>query len=376
MIETNDILRSIVCTPLSYLYGGGVFVRNKLFDSGILKSYRFKIPVISVGNIAVGGTGKTPHIEYLIELLRTEYTVAVLSRGYKRKTKGFILANEYTSPADIGDEPYQIYRKYGSSIYVSVCESRVEGIRKLKAHYPEISVILLDDAFQHRYVEPALSIVLTEFSRPFYNDRFLPLGNLRDSVHSVRARADAVIVTKCPETIKPVDFRLFKKYLNLFPYQKLFFSKIVYGSPKPVFGSNINCMPSFDLMTVQDMVLLVTGIANPRPLTGYLKKFGMYLRIMPYADHHNFTRSDFEDIQEVFSQLKGSRKYILTTEKDAVRMMVNPYFPEKLKDRIFYLPVRTMFLPYDQKETFDQWIASRIRQFIVDKSKGRIDDSV
>ena len=352
-------LANAFLTPLSYLYGAGVYARNKLFDWKALKSESFDIPVISIGNIAVGGTGKTPHTEYIINLLSNSYRIGVVSRGYKRQTSGFVLASQHSSPADIGDEPYQIYQKFRNDIQVAVCEKRVNGIKQLLIEHPEINLILLDDAFQHRYVKPSLSIVLTEYNRPFYNDRLLPLGRLRESVQSVRNRADFVIVTKCPDSITPLDLLLFKKNLDLFPYQKLFFSKFNYSSLAPVFPDASRYIPVLDVLTGKDTILTITGIANPLPLIKFLKSFDAVVKIMQYPDHHVFSRDDICDIEKTFSALHGRYKFIMTTEKDAVRIANNPYFPTEVKQHIFYQPVNVEFIQ-SGKEDFDIELRSAV----------------
>lgn len=216
--------------PASWLYGAAVMMRNKLFDWEVLQSKSFDIPIISVGNLAVGGTGKTPHTEYLIKSLCNQYNVAVLSRGYKRHTKGYVLATPESTARSIGDEPYQMHQKF-PSVTVAVDEKRCHGIEKLLAlQKPSIDVILLDDAFQHRYVKPGLSILLTDYHRLFCDDTLLPAGRLREPI-SGKNRAQIVIVTKCPQDIKPIDYNIITKRLNLYPYQQLFFSSFRYGNP-------------------------------------------------------------------------------------------------------------------------------------------------
>lgn len=363
MATWNDIesrTKKIVLTPLSFLYGAIVYVRNKLFDWNILKSVQFNIPVVSIGNIVAGGSGKTPHTEYIIAALCNTYNIGVISRGYKRKTTGFVAASPHSTPIDIGDEPYQIYKKFENRIKVAVCESRVEGIRKLREIAPSINLILLDDAFQHRYVKPSLSIVLTEFERPFFSDRLLPLGRLRESAQSVRERADFIIVTKCTEQIKPVDFRLYKKQLDLFPFQKLFFSKFEYGSPVPVFPEEAFRILHLANLMSRDTILTIAGIANPLPLVKYLKSFHATVKIMQFPDHHSFTRTDMLDIAHTFNKLKGDFKIIITTEKDAVRISNNPYFPHELKSCIFYQPIHVSFI--DGNENFDIELRNALKE--------------
>ena len=212
--ETKTKILKYILTPLSWIYGSVTAVRNWMFDNRILPQEEFGVPIVSVGNLTVGGTGKTPHTEYIVGMLAMDYNTAVLSRGYKRKTKGFILANSNSTPDSVGDEPLQIYRKFGSRVKVAVCEDRRRGIREMIKQFPNIELIVLDDAFQHRYVKPKVSVLLMDYSRPVYNDHLLPLGRLRESVHQVN-RADMVIVTKCPQDIMPLDFRLVQKNLDL-----------------------------------------------------------------------------------------------------------------------------------------------------------------
>lgn len=359
MAEKKRIIETILLTPLACLYGAVTFIRNKMFDYNILKSEQFDIPVVSIGNVAVGGTGKTPHTEYIISLLKDSHNIAVLSRGYKRKTKGFVLASANSTPHDIGDEAYQIYQKFGNSIRVAVCESRVAGVKKLRTIDPSINLVLLDDAFQHRFIKPSLSIVLTEYGRPLFEDKLLPLGMLRESIQSVRSRADIVIVTKCPDTIKPVDFRLYKKHLDLFPYQKLFFSRFRYDSPIPVFPEESKYIPMLEILSQKDTILAITGIANPKPLVKYLKSFAANVKVMHFPDHHNFSRNDVKDIHNVYKQLKGRYKLIITTEKDAVRVANNPYFPYELKQHVFYQPINVEFLQYEV-ESFDETLEQKL----------------
>ena len=216
-------------------------------------------PIVCVGNLTVGGTGKTPVTEYLIEKLSPIFKVAVLSRGYKRKTRGFVLSTVQSSFRSIGDEPKQIKLKY-PGIPVAVCEKRAEGIKKLRESHPEIELIILDDAFQHRYVEAWADIVLMDYNRPIYHDTFLPLGRLRDTPQQLD-RADLVLVTKCPDSITPLDMRIVRKQLNLFPYQTLYFTKMVQGRPIPLFPEQAK-----RAVSAGDPVIIMTGIANPQSL--------------------------------------------------------------------------------------------------------------
>ena len=341
--------------PISKIYGGVMAIRNAMFDKGILKQHEFDIPVVVVGNLTIGGAGKTPHTEYLIEHLRHTYKLGILSRGYKRRTKGFVLASSHSRPNDIGDESYQIFRKYGhDGVSVAVCENRVRGIEKLLEADPSINLILLDDAFQHRYVKPWVSMVLTEYSHPLYNDDLLPFGRLRESKSAVD-RADVVIVTKCPSDIKPMEMRIFKENLSLYPYQKLLFSRYVYLPLRPLFPDQtvLAPIPNLSHLTSNDTILAVIGIANPRPFVRCLRQFGAKVKLKLFADHHNFTMADMEAIRSKFDAIKGDHKYIITTEKDAVRLAHNPYFPHQLRSKIFYLPIEVDFLLQNDESLVD-----------------------
>ena len=336
--STKDQIVAYLLTPLSWLYGAVMWVRNKLFDTGILKEETFSVPIVSVGNITVGGTGKTPHVEFILAQLAYSYNIAVLSRGYKRKTKGFIEANSKSTAEQIGDEPLQIYQKFGSRVKVAVCENRRKGIRQLMLDYPDLQLIVLDDGFQHRWVKPKVSVLLTEFSRPFYKDRILPLGRLREQRHSVN-RADMVIVTKCPANLQPLDYRLISKELDLMKYQKLYFSRYTYGGLLPVFADDAPYHVSLSQLSERDSVLLVTGIAHPRYFVRYFRQYPFKVRVDHFPDHHDFKRRDVEEIRHRFDNLGGEHKIIVTTEKDAVRLQGNPYYPRELKPFTFYLPV-------------------------------------
>ena len=338
MRSTKDKILIGLLTPLSWIYGAVAGARNWLFESKFLKSVEFDIPIIGVGNITVGGTGKTPHVEYIVENLALDYKVAVLSRGYKRKTKGFVLANSKSSPNTVGDEPYQIYQKFHGRVIVAACESRKKGIEELLKLFPDLELIVLDDSFQHRWVKPKISILLTDYSRPFYKDNLLPLGRLRESPREVN-RADMVIVTKCPEDLQPISYRLASKELNLMSFQKLFFSRYDYGNLQPVFADDSPYDISLIDLTSKDSIMLLTGIANPRYIVKYFRQYPFKVKVNHYPDHHDFTKRDIFDIERNFNTMPGQRKIIVTTEKDAVRLMHNPYFPKELKPFTFYLPV-------------------------------------
>ncbi|MDE5794627.1 MAG: tetraacyldisaccharide 4'-kinase [Muribaculaceae bacterium] len=342
-MATHDNFLQYVLTPFSWLYGLGVYVRNKFFDWGILKETSFSVPVVGVGNITVGGTGKTPHVEYILECLRYKRNIAVLSRGYKRKTRGFILASAKSTPDDIGDEPLQIYEKFGGTVKVAVCESRVKGIRELIKQFPKINLIVLDDSFQHRYIKPKVNIMLMDYTRPVYSDHILPLGRMRESSEA-RYRADMVITTKCPSDISALDMRLVSKRLELMPYQKLYFSSYDYGGLIPVFPDDCSDRVLLTELTADDSVILLTGVANPRPFVNHFRDYPFKKKVLHFPDHHDFKKSDLNKILNKFKETSGHRKIIITTEKDAMRVSHNPYFPIELRSKIFYIPIGVRML--------------------------------
>ncbi len=336
--------------PLSKLYGIGVGLRNLMFDWRILKETTFPVPVVVVGNLVAGGTGKTPHTEFIIEHLKYKYRIGMLSRGYKRTTNGFVLATRRSTPADIGDEPYQIYQKFGSDITVAVCEDRCAGIEEMLRIDPKINLVVLDDAFQHRYVKPTVAIVLTEHSRPVFSDSVLPAGRLRESSGSLK-RADIVIVTKCPPEMRPMDYRLFVKHLNMFPWQKLYFTKYAYGSPVAVFPDKAGTAPFFNAMTESDHILAMAGVANPAPFIKYLKGYRAKVRALIFPDHHNFDRQDIRRLLEKCKSMPDpERTFIITTEKDAMRLRSLAFVPRSLAQRLFYIPVKVEFIPNPTSE--------------------------
>lgn len=352
-MSARRIFKALVLWPLSRLYGMGVAVRNMLFDRGLLAQKEFDIPVVVVGNIAVGGTGKTPHTEYIVDRLRNEYRIGVLSRGYRRRTRGFLLATAQSHPDDIGDEPYQIYRRFAGQVMVAVCEDRVKGIEQMRAADPKLEMIVMDDAFQHRYVRPAVSVVLTEYSRPPFGDSLLPFGRLREPMRALN-RADAVVVTKCPSSAQPIDFRMMRETLNLFPYQKLMFSRYDYLALRPVFPDDAPEAPDLADYGPDDMVVSLTGVANPRPFLRFLRSRGTRVKVLRFDDHHHFTAADMEALRRKFAPIAARpRSIIITTEKDAVRLASCPYFPRELRGRIFYLPITVEILPQSDTDLPD-----------------------
>jgi tetraacyldisaccharide 4'-kinase len=343
--------------PIAFAYEMGVRLRNQLFNWEILPSEEFAIPVISVGNLAVGGMGKTPHVEYLIRLLKDTYKVAVVSRGYKRQTKGYLLADDESAYPAIGDEPFQIKRKF-PGILVAVDSDRRRGIHNL-LNLPDEEkpdVILLDDAFQHRYVTPSLSIVLTDYNRLFYKDKILPVGRLREPSAGIR-RADAVIVTKCAKDLKPIDYRIISDEMKLSAHQELYFTYITYGELTPLFPAAIP--PGRRQIKEGDNVLLLAGIAAPERFIEEVKRYTGKVVPMVYADHHHFTRKDIRKINNTFNQMDPADRYILTTEKDAARLLENPAIPEEWKEALYYLPITIDFRARNN-QSFDRLVLNHI----------------
>ena len=339
--------------PFSIIYGGIIGFRNWLFDMNILKSKSYFIPIINVGNIAIGGTGKTPHIEYLIRFLSSEYRLSTLSRGYKRKTKGFIKADIRHTYEDIGDEPKQLKSQF-PELTVCVDENRrrgIENIEQLDSH-PEL--ILLDDAFQHRYVKPGLNIVLTDYFHPYWKDTLLPVGNLRDSKSQID-RAEIVIVSKTPKSISPIKKRIIKKELNLYPYQNLFFTTIKYRELVK-FGNTKN----IDI-NEQYSVLMLTGIAKSRHLKTHLNIQYKEVISVKFADHHSYTEADIESVIKTFDEIQNPKKIIITTLKDAVRLKDNRIFAELSNRPIYYQTIEIGFLNSDDQKEFNEIILKYVR---------------
>ena len=347
-------------TPLSWLYGLGVTLRNKLFDIGVLSQRAYDIPVISVGNITVGGSGKTPHVEYLVSLLKDHVKTAVLSRGYKRKTRGYILAGNDSTMKDIGDEPYQMKRKF-DNIYVAVDKKRRNGIEHLTNddETKDVEVILLDDAFQHRYVKPGINILLVDYHRLIIYDKLLPAGRLREPM-SGKERADIVIITKCPNDLKPMEFRVLTKAMDLFPYQELYFTTIAYDRLTKLFngGTHSQTLDKTELNAYN--VLLVTGIASPKLLAHDLRSQSKSLTSLSFADHHVFSAKDIRKINDAFAAMPAP-KIIVTTEKDATRIEATSGLSEEAHDAIYTQPIHVRFM-LDQQEIFNEKIKSYVHK--------------
>lgn len=345
--------------PISWIYGVGVWLRNKLFDWGYYKERSFDLPVICIGNLTVGGTGKTPHTEYLIRLLQKSYQVAVLSRGYKRKSKGFVLAKEDTPMHLIGDEPYQMKQKF-PHIHMAVDADRCHGIEQLcKENIATgTDVILLDDAFQHRYVKAGINILLVDHNRLITEDALMPAGRMREPL-SGKDRAHIVIITKCPKDIKPMEHRVLTKQMNLYAFQQLYFTTMDYGKLRPLFNGG----KEYALQHIHPAVhiLLVTGIASPEPLEEELSAVNKHVHTLTFDDHHDFTEQDMLEIEHQFQQLPEGKRMIITTEKDATRMVSYPQLPMVIQPYIYVLPIEVVFLQ-NQQDIFNKYILDYVRK--------------
>ena len=344
--------------PLSWLYGLGVDIRNALFDMGVLPSVSYDIPIINVGNITVGGTGKTPTVEYLIRLLAGRYRVAVLSRGYKRKTKGYILSTTASSIEEIGDEPWQIKQKF-PDVIVAVDANRRRGIERLMTDEAtkDVDVILLDDAFQHRYVKAGHNILLVDYHRIISDDCLLPAGRLRERPSS-STRASTIIVTKCPQHINAMGFRVILSSLNVRPYQQLFFSTFTYETMHQLWGDGM--LEPETLRKDNTHVLLLTGIAGPRQMEQDVRKFVQHVSTLTFPDHHYFTKRDVDTINRALQDLPQPH-IIITTEKDAARLLHLEGLTEEVKRCTYVFPIGISIMR-EEKEKFDKTINDYVQE--------------
>lgn len=336
--------------PFAALYGGITLLRNMAYNKGWFETRRFNVPVIAVGNLTVGGTGKTPHVEYLLRLLRN-YTVATLSRGYKRTTSGYILADAQATAATIGDEPYQ-YHKDFPDVMVAVSEKRVVGVEQLLKQNRTPEVIVLDDAMQHRAIQPSLNLLLTDYNRLFYKDHILPAGLLRESRNGAR-RADAIVVTKCPTSLHEGEMQHIVKSIHQYSRRTapVFFTGFKYGQPRS-FGNT-------DVIT-QHLVLL-TGIANADPLKAYLTRHNFKIeKHLEYPDHYSYKLEDLTRLRQELQQIKQPA-IILTTRKDAVKLMSEDLELEVAQLPVFYIPIEVYFM--EGGDTFNELVLQHVRSF-------------
>ena len=323
--------------PIYYLV---TWLRNKFYDLGIKKSVSYDFPVICVGNLSVGGTGKTPMIEYLVNLLKDNHNLATLSRGYKRKTNGFQLANETSMVETLGDEPFQFYNKFKDNLLVAVDADRRNGIEKLKSVENAPNIILLDDAYQHRKVKAGFNILLTTYDKPYFKDFVLPTGDLREP-RSGAKRADVIVVTKCPVSLSKFDKTTIVNHINPESHQHVFFSSIGYS--EMVLSDNKTLLSGDKTLKLEKLnyFTLVTGIANATPLVQFLKDKNLNFEHLNFKDHHNFTSKDVEELNK--------KEMILTTEKDYMRLKQYG----SLKSKLFYLPIEVVI---DENQKLDKLI--------------------
>jgi len=338
----------ILLIPFACMYGFVIRIRHWLFNNNILKSVSFPMPVIGVGNLSLGGTGKTPVVEYLIRFFSDENRLAVLSRGYGRNTKGFLIANQYSEHKDIGDEPMQYHNKFKNNIKVVVSENRRKGIINLMQDDENLDIILLDDSFQHRWVSPGISILLTDFHRLYMEDYLIPSGTLRDVVSEAK-RADIIIVTKTYKVLSPITRRRIKGILKLLENQSLYFSYIDYGNlvPFPGYGK-INLPQNINT------IILFCGIANSYPLQEYLRDMCTELLVIDFPDHHAYRKKDLQLVKKTYDDIFTRSKIIITTEKDVMRLIKSEYISALNDLPLFYIPIEVKFHGLDEKNFTNQ----------------------
>lgn len=344
--------------PFAVIFRIATAIRNHLFAIGHKRSFQFEIPVISVGNLSLGGSGKTPTIEYLIRLLGKNQKIATLSRGYGRQTKGLRFASSTDNASTLGDEPFQFYRNFGPEVKVVVGEDRAFAIPNILHEYQDTTVILLDDAFQHRSVRPHLNILLTDFSKPFFRDHLIPVGRLREGRVGAK-RANIVIVTKCPPEINQDEQQKAKNEVVRYAGDKpVFFSYIKYGKPKPFFDPNRIITPK---------VVLVSGIAKAKPLEAYIRKNFELVRHFQFRDHHDYTVKEV-NVWASFIRSQQEEVSLITTEKDMMRLL-DPIFKESLKDlSCFYLPIEMNFV--ENGAEFDALVQNEIEKVNAQSNSG------
>ncbi len=333
--------------PFSLLYGLVLWIRNRLYDNGMLTAVEFDLPVIAVGNLSVGGTGKTPHVEYLIRLLKQTWPVAALSRGYNRRTKGYILADARSTAAEIGDEPMQFHQKF-PDITVCVGEERMLAVPQLLGDRPETQVILLDDAFQHRSIKPGLNLMVTEYGRLFTRDHVVPFGRLREGRKGYH-RANGIIVSKCPPDLSVAEKEAIIREIAPLPQQRVFFTSLQYGQ---LYGM-LNLLPQ--TLPADATILAVCGIARPEPLVQHLRQQYANVHLLSFPDHYYYTQKDLDKIRLELDQLDGNHKYIVTTEKDAVRLHLLQERITAMQMPFTVVPVEVQFL-FGEADSFNSYI--------------------
>ncbi len=328
------MFKHILLAILAWVYKTIVSLRHQLYDSGLKKSVKFDIPIICVGNITVGGTGKTPITELIVSHFASKYPIAVLSRGYGRHTKGYVEVAADAHYREVGDEPLQIKLKF-PNVLVVVCENRVAAVEQIKALHPEVKLIVMDDGFQHRAIEPLVNVITIDATRPIQDDKMLPLGNLRD-IRSSLSRAHYFMVMKCPTTMQPIDKRIWRTLLITFAYQKLFFTRYVNYRPEPLFADDVE-RP----IKGGDEVIAVSGLGNPQPFIDSLKDYYKVVDHINFNDHHEYSVRDVKRMTALLAEHPAAS--IVITEKDAVKLRVPDKLPCELRQRLFYIPMRISF---------------------------------
>ena len=351
----QSAVAKLLLSPVSALYGAGVSFRNWAYRRGLLRSISFAVPVISVGNLSVGGAGKTPHIEYLIRHLDPYLELATLSRGYRRKTRGFLVVEPGMTAEQVGDEPLQYARKF-PDVMVTVAEERAFAIPEIVGRRPDIQLVLLDDAFQHRAVRPGLNILLTEFDRPFYDDYLLPSGRLREWCSGYE-RADVIIVSKCPRRLDRATADAMTARIAPLPHQRVFFSYYDYAAPYYLLDNRYRLRLEEDIH-----VLLITGIARTDYLLDHLRGQARSVRSLDYADHHFFTGNDVSNLHRRFQELPDGHRAIVTTEKDATRLEPHLAYIREQQLPVFVLPLAVRF-HFDEGPQFDALVRDYLLSF-------------
>jgi len=326
-------MKRFFLAPLSWIYKAAVTLRHRLFDWGVLKSVKFDVPIVCIGNITVGGTGKTPMAEMIIDYMSRTHRVALLSRGYGRRTKGYLEVTGRSHYRDVGDEPKQIKLKFPDTVVV-VCEKRVEGIRRIIKEHPEVNLIVMDDGFQHRYVEPKVNVVMIDATRPVQHDEMLPLGTLRDLPEMLH-RAHYFVVAKCPDDMKPIDRRLMRKVLVSVAYQKVYFTRFESFRPEPLYDDAPDDIPyGCD-------AIAMSGVGNPGPFVADAAKRYNIVETLSFGDHHVYMKSDMLRLKALLAEHPGA--VVLTTEKDAVKLTNRDKVPEEVRRKLYYIPINISF---------------------------------
>ncbi len=338
-------------TPLSILYKWGVQFRHRMFDWGFVKQTKFEVPVVCVGNITVGGTGKTPMAEMIIAYMSQTHRVALISLGYGRRTKGYREVATDDHYRDVGDEPLQIKRKFPEAVVV-VCEKRVEGIKRILREHPDVDMVVMDDGFQHRQVDPAVNIVMIDATRPVQHDRMLPAGDLRDTVEQLH-RANYFVVTKCPDNMTPIDRRILRKVLVTVAYQRVYFTRYESFRPQPLFAEEVD-----QDLTYGQPVIAMSGIGNPGPFTEDLAKNFKVVETLNFDDHHVYRVKDMKTIAELLK--KHPEAAVIMTEKDAVKLANPDKIPVEVRRRLYYLPIDITFID-DSQTDFLQRLEKDVR---------------